>query len=117
VLILPPGHYRQVREPRTRTGREKVLLSVGALVVAGLVAAFLFSLTAQGHKSGHGCIDFTYLTIIGGGETYECGQLARTLCIARIAKNAGDHAYYISLHEACRKAGLPTAPNPVSTGN
>jgi len=92
---------------RQRPPRAKLMLVIGSLLSAALVAVVIFSFTTRQKQSGNGCIDFDYITMIGGAEMYKCGQDARNLCASPVPANDSDPGFYVDLHAACRKAGLP----------
>jgi hypothetical protein len=111
VLILPPGHFQQTQTRVARRKRrrgEKWFIAVGSLVTLAIVAVVAFSLTTHQKTSGHGCIDFNYLTMIGGAEMYQCGDRARIMCASAEPKNDPDPGFYKDMDVACREAGLQT---------
>ena len=114
-MVYAPGHFQRATRGhrRYRSRRERLSVQAAtaiALVLAGLV---VFSLTSHQRRSGNGCIDFNYTTMIGGAETYACGSRARTLCASprggrsAIPKSV-DTDFTTALYAACRKAGLAT---------
>ena len=78
--------------------------AVVTLVLVGLV---VFSLTNHQRKTGNGCIDFNYSTMIGGAEMYKCGSQARTVCATPPSKQG--HRRRLS-DRAVR--GLPQGGHP-----
>jgi hypothetical protein len=112
--MLPPGHYKQVHEPRHRGVRERWVLGVGGVLVALLVGVTLFSLTSHAAKSGGGCLNFEYTMVMGAENVHECGVPARKLCASpqRAANAQGNIAgleddLIAKLPQNCRQAGLP----------
>ena len=108
-MVYSPGHFQRVadtgRRRRSRTERLSVrLFGLVILVVLGLV---VFSLTTHQKKSGNGCVDFTYTTMIGGAEMYKCGAAARQVCATPPSKKSVDGDFQTELYAACRKAGIP----------
>lgn len=112
--MLPPGHYQQVHQPRSRSIRERWVLSVGALLGAALIAVVLFSLTSHQAKSQDGCLNFSYSMVMGSEIVHECGPSARKLCAFPQRANqaqgniAGlENALIAKLPDNCRAANLP----------
>lgn len=114
-----PNMVRRMSEPaavdpsspagglRRRPPRARLMLIIGSVLSAALVAVVIFSFTTRQKQSGNGCIDFDYITMIGGAEMYKCGQDARNLCASPVPANDSNPGFYVDLHAACRKAGLP----------
>jgi hypothetical protein len=111
-MVFAPGHFQQASQQATRrrfrSGRERVAVYAAAIVTLVLVGLVVFSLTNHQRKTGNGCIDFNYSTMIGGAETHSCGSQARTLCATPPSKKGIDGDYQTELYAACRKASLPT---------
>ncbi len=111
-MVYAPGHFRQTAEQSTRrrfrSRRERVAVVGAAIVTLVLVGLVVFSLTNHQRKTGNGCIDFNYSTMIGGAELYRCGSQARTVCATPPSKKGIDGDYQTELYAACRKAGIPT---------
>ncbi len=78
---------------------------LGGLAI--LAVALVFSLTSQGHRSGHGCVSVALAYSTGGAQIYRCGDSARALCsgVGRLGGITGKPAETVA--DACRKAGLP----------
>ena len=107
-MVYAPGHFRQVAQRRERSRRERLSVRIAGLltiVIAGLV---VFSITTHQKRTGHGCIDFNYTTMIGGAEMYRCGAAARRLCVTPRSGRNIDTDFQVELYRACLKAGLPT---------
>ncbi len=114
MLILPPGHNAASREPRRRGPRDRLVPALGMLLIVGLVAVTLFSLTSHAAKSADGCLNFPYTTVMGGEIVHECGAPARKLCAdpERVTQAQGhiaglENDLVAKLPENCRQAGLP----------
>lgn len=111
-MVYAPGHFQQAnqqaRRRRFRSERERAAVYAAAIVTLVLVGLVVFSLTNHQRKTGNGCIDFNYSTMIGGAEAYKCGAAARNLCATPLAKKSIDGDYQTELYAACRKAGLRT---------
>jgi hypothetical protein len=112
-MVYAPGHFQQAAEQSTRrrfrSRRERVAVYAAAVVTLALLGLIVFSLTTHQRKTGNGCIDFNYSTMIGGAETYECGTAARNLCMTPPSAKGIDGDYQTELYATCRKAGLPVA--------
>ena len=112
-MVYAPGHFQQATQQSTRrhfrSRRERVAVYAAAVLTLALVGLIVFSLTTHQRKTGNGCIDFNYSTMIGGAETYECGPAARNLCRTPPSTKGIDGDYQTELYAACRKAGLRTA--------
>lgn len=111
-MVYAPGHFKQTAEQATRrryrSRRERFAVFGAAVVTLVLVGLVVFSLTNHQRKTGNGCIDFNYSTMIGGAELYKCGSQARTVCATPPSRKGIDGDYQTELYAACRKAGLPT---------
>lgn len=91
------------------------MLAFGAVLSVIVVALVVFSLTTHQKKSGHGCIDFNYMTMIGGAEMYRCGQPAKSMCLQPPLRANKDFGFQKDLVAACDKAGLPVAKPSASS--
>jgi hypothetical protein len=107
-MVFPPGHFEQVTRRRPRRRGERLAVRLAVVVTLILVGLVVFSLTTHQRKTGGGCVDFNYSTMIGGAEMYKCGTQARTLCATPAGGKSIDGDYLSELVAACRKAGLPT---------
>ncbi len=107
MLILPPGHARAIRTPRSFSVREKSILGVVLGVVAALVVVVVISVVSTGHHSGNGCVDVTIPYSIGGQEFYKCGAAARAMCAEVGAPGGFTGGPGRAVATECRKAGLP----------
>jgi hypothetical protein len=110
-MVFAPGHFQQASQQATtrrrfRSQRERVAVYVAAVITLALVGLVVFSLTNHQRKTGHGCIDFNYSTMIGGAETYKCGAQARALCATPPSGTSIDGDFQPELYAACRKAGI-----------
>jgi hypothetical protein len=107
MLILPPGHGRDVQQRHAIRLREKWMLGGVLAALAALVVAFVISFATAGPKSGHGCISVGLAYSTGGAQIYRCGAPARSLCasVGQAGGTTGGAAR--SLAPECRKAGLP----------
>jgi hypothetical protein len=108
-MVYAPGHFQRATRRRYRTRRERLSVQAAAVIALALVGLVVFSLTSHQRRTGHGCIDFNYTTMIGGAETYACGGRARTLCASPHSGKSIDTNFTTALYAACRKAGIPTA--------
>jgi hypothetical protein len=111
-MVYAPGHFQEAAErsvKRRYRGRRELwavrAMAAVALVLFGLVA---YSLTSHQARTGNGCIDFNYSTMIGGAEMYKCGAQARTVCATPRGGPGIDGDFQPELYAACRKAGIPT---------
>jgi hypothetical protein len=110
VLILPPGHGRELHQKRTLSGREKRILGGVLGTVGALVAAIVIALVAAAPTSKNGCIFLTIAAATGAGEIHQCGAQARQTCAT--VREAGAYPAQSAQEIAaeCRKAGLPVGP-------
>jgi hypothetical protein len=114
MLILPPGHHREVQQARERGRRGRWVPALGVLLLVALVGVTLFSFTAHTPKSASGCLSFSYTTVMGSEIVHECGAPARKLCADphRAAQAQGhiaglENDLVAKLPANCRAAGLP----------
>lgn len=107
MLILPPGHAERAARPLRIGRRERWMVGSGLTLLAALLAVLIISLTSHQRVSGHGCIDVSAATVIGGSELYRCGAAARALCTQPGHAGAEFASFQRALADACRKAGLP----------
>jgi hypothetical protein len=111
-MVYAPGHFEQTvaqsRRRRFRSRREQLAVRFMAVLTVLLVVVTAFALTSRQARSGNGCIDFNYTTMIGGAETHQCGSDARALCATPARRKGIDGDFEPELYAACRKAGLPT---------
>lgn len=107
MLILPPGHAERAARPLRIGRRERWFLGSGAVLLAALAAVLVISLGSHQRVSGHGCIDVSAATVIGGSELYRCGAAARALCTQPGHAGQEFASFQRALAAACRRAGLP----------
>ena len=107
MLILPPGHAERAARPLRIGRRERWFLGSGAVLLACLAVVLVISLGSHQRVSGHGCVDVSAATVIGGSELYRCGAAARSLCSQPGKAGAEFVSFQRALAVACRKAGLP----------
>jgi hypothetical protein len=111
-MVFPPGHLQQVERvnaPTNRRQRRGLVLSLSATILVCAVGFTVWSLTRSGPRGGNGCISFNFMTVIGGSSNSACGTTARNLCLATVPKLVRNGDYYLEMHRACRRAGLPTS--------
>ena len=108
-MILPEGHFNEVNRParQRRSGRDRAVGIVGAVVTALVVAATIFSLTSHQPANGHGCLSFNYTMAMGGEQFHSCGAAARRYCAKPPTLSALAHDFNVQLRLACRDAGFP----------
>jgi hypothetical protein len=107
VLILPPGHHKEVTSRRRLGARERWLVSAVAAAVAALVIVTLVATASSGPKVGRGCVLVTVASSLGGQQIKGCGADARSIC-ADVHQPGG----YIgnvgtAVAAACRKQRIP----------
>ncbi|MDA8068313.1 MAG: hypothetical protein M0T77_06840 [Actinomycetota bacterium] len=107
-MVYAPGHFRELSAPRARRRAERLSMRLAALVAVALAAVVIFSLSSHPRRVGRGCISFTYTTMIGGGQMYKCGELARKLCASPSSTGGIDANFVAQLDAACRRAHLRT---------
>lgn len=112
MLILPPGHAERTIHPLRIGRRERWFLGSGAVLLAALAVALVISLGSHQRVSGHGCVDVSAATVIGGSELYRCGAAARALCDEPGRAGREFVSFQRALASACRKAGLPVPFRP-----
>jgi hypothetical protein len=107
VLILPPGHAEQLTARRQLNTRERSILSVLGVVVAGMLVAVIIGFAQSSPKSGHGCVYVSIPSSMGAQPYSGCGAKARHIC-AQVGVPGGYTGSLASaLTPACRTAGLP----------
>jgi hypothetical protein len=80
MLILPPGHHREITERRRIVGRERWMVGgVGALVVL-LAVAVLIGIAGGGSKPRRGCLDVSFASTLGVQQIVQCGKAAGATC-------------------------------------
>lgn len=111
-MVYAPGHFQQTTQQagkrRYRSRREQIAVRAMALVALVLIGLVAYSLTSHQARTGNGCIDFNYSTMIGGAEMYKCGAPARVVCATPRGQSGIDGDFQPELYAACRKAGIPT---------
>lgn len=103
MLIVPTGHWQEVSAPRRMSRREKGIVAGGLGLLAVLAVVVVISLASTQRSSGHGCIDVSAVTVIGGSELYRCGSAARELCAQPAAGGSQNVAFQRALARACRR--------------
>jgi hypothetical protein len=116
MLILPPGHAERATRPLRIGRRERWFLASGAALLVALAATLAVSLGSHQRVSGHGCIDVSAATVIGGSELYRCGAAARAVCAAPGQADREFASFQRALVAACRKARLPVALRSAAGG-
>ncbi len=106
MLILPPGHAKDVAERRPLARRERWFLGGGVVVLLAVVVGLVISFATASPRSGHGCVYVTVASSMGAQPVNGCGARARTLCV-----EAGEPGVFAGelrreLAAACRQAGL-----------
>jgi hypothetical protein len=112
MLILPPGHAERATRPLRIGRRERWFLGSGAVLLTALAVVLVISLGSHQRVSGHGCIDVSAATVIGGSELYRCGAAARAVCASPGRAGREFVSFQRALAVACRKAGLPVPFHP-----
>lgn len=107
MLILPPGHAQRAARPQRIGRRERWMIGAGAALLSVLAVVLVISLASHQRTSGHGCVDVSAATVIGGSELYRCGAAARALCTQPGRAGREFLSFQHALADACRKAGLP----------
>jgi hypothetical protein len=108
VLILPPGHARDVSLGRRLAPRERRLVA-GMLALAGaLVVVVVVSLTGTGGDGARrGCLDVSFPSTLGVQQLIRCGAGARDAC-GSVGTPGGFTGHLGRLVAAdCRRLGLP----------
>ena len=110
LMIMPPGHHREVAERRAFSGRERGFMAVGAAVVIALVVAVAIAISSSSPTSGHGCVYATVSSSTGALTIQGCGGTARKIC-----SDVSVPGTYTPLERAavipeCRKAGVSIRP-------
>lgn len=84
------------------------MMRLAAALAVALLGVAAYSLTTHQARTGSGCVDFNYTTMIGGAEMHRCGAQARTLCATPPGVSSIDTDFQAALYAACRRAGLRT---------
>ena len=107
VLIMPPGHARDVAARRPFTPRDRRFLVVGCGAVLALVIAIVIAVGSSSPQSGHGCVYVTVTSSTGALTIQGCGARARTICAEASVPGTYSADALTSVIAECRKAGLP----------
>jgi hypothetical protein len=107
VLILPPGHAREIAAKRPFTTRDRRFLVVGCGTVLALVIAIIVAIGSSSPKSAHGCVYVTVTSSTGALTIQGCGAHARAICAEASVPGTYTADALTSVIEECRKAGLP----------
>ncbi len=116
-MVYAPGHFKEITQPRERGRRERIAVKLGGVVAVILAGIAIYSLTNHQRRTTHSCIDFSYSTMIGGAEAYECGATARAYCLSTPSRGGVDGDFGPELTLACRKAGLPIGKSRLSSSS
>jgi hypothetical protein len=108
MLILPPGHHKEITERRQFSRRERGFMAGAGALVAALVVAVVISIGGASPTSAHGCVYVTIGSSTGALVAQGCGARARSIC-AEVSVPGVYAKQTIPLVAAqCRLAGLPT---------
>ncbi|MHB8690704.1 MAG: hypothetical protein ACYDHH_05615 [Solirubrobacteraceae bacterium] len=107
MLIMPPGHAREVAARRPFTRRDRRFLVIGSTVVVALVLAVIVAIGSSSPKSGRGCVYVTITSSTGALTIQGCGARARTICAEASVPGTYTADALTSVIGECRKAGLP----------
>ena len=77
MLILPPGHARELGARRRLSKRERWMIGGVLGVVVALAVGLAIALALPGPKSSRGCIYLTIGGATGAQYSYQCGAAAR----------------------------------------
>ena len=90
MLILPPGHAKQVAARRGHLHRrERWFAGVAAAVSVALAVLIIVSLAGGGSGHRKGCLDVTFASSTGAGVVAGCGAAAQEIQV-RVAGRASN---------------------------
>ncbi len=107
MLIMPPGHTRDLAKRRQFTRGERRFLALGGGLVVAVVIAVIVAIGSSSPTSGHGCIYMTLASSTGAVPLDGCGKVARRICDEAYAPGVYAPAIQGQIAAECRKAGLP----------
>jgi hypothetical protein len=82
LLILPPGHNKEINSGRRIVGRERrLVIAVGVLTVAILVGVVI-GIAGGGTKPNPRCLNVSFASSLGVQNVTECGAKAGDTCAA-----------------------------------
>jgi hypothetical protein len=107
MLILPPGHNRELAQRRRLRPRERRLIGGVSGLVLVLLVAVAIGIAGGGSKLKPGCIDVSFASSLGVQEIAQCGAQARDTCAS--AGTPGGYGGKVGrlVSAQCRKQGLP----------
>jgi len=108
MLIMPPGHHKEVASRRALSARERGFVMTGVAVALVLVVVIVAAVSKSTPTSGHGCVYVTITSSTGALTLQGCGARARRICAqvnVPAAYSGGTRAQVI---DECRKAGVST---------
>jgi alpha-beta hydrolase superfamily lysophospholipase len=99
MLILPPGHAKQVAARRGHLHRRERWF-------AGVAAAVSVALAVGGSEHRKGCLDVTFASSTGAGVVAGCGAAARPICAADGTTKGYTGTVGRQVAARCRELGL-----------
>jgi len=107
MLILPPGHAKQVAARRGHLHRrERWFAGVAAAVSVALAVLIIVSLAGGGSEHRKGCLDVTFASSTGAGVVAGCGAAARSICAADGTTKGYTGTVGRQVAARCRELGL-----------
>jgi hypothetical protein len=108
LMIMPPGHHKDVAARRGVSGRERGFVFFGGGVVIALIVVLVIAISSGSSTSGHGCVYATVSSSTGALTIQGCGRQARKICADVSVPGSYTPSERAAVVPECRKAGLPT---------
>ena len=108
VLIMPPGHHRDVASRRALNARERGFVMTGVALGLVLVVVIVVAVSSSSPTSSHGCVYVTIPSSTGGLSLQGCGAKARRICADVQVPGLYSAGARLQVIDECRKAGVPT---------
>jgi hypothetical protein len=108
MLILPPGHQREVANRGPLAGRERRLVAGVGVLVAVIIVAVVIGIAGGGSSTfKKGCLNISYASAVGNQTITRCGSEARATCQSLGTPGGFTGTVEKLFADQCRKFHLP----------